>query len=144
MACEMGVCRWLGAAIASALLVVAASGTAHAGGTEFPAAGTRALSRGGAFAARADGPMTLAYNPANLAGISGIQLSLQTNVAFYDACMDRNGTYTQYGEPAHHDEVSETELINPNFYAPSIFNRQFDGADRPLDYPNAEMPRGLQ
>ncbi|MAQ15189.1 MAG: hypothetical protein CMN30_10405 [Sandaracinus sp.] len=72
---------------------------AFAGGVEFPSAGTRAVGRGGAAAARADDPMTLAFNPAGLARTPGIQLSLQTHLMFYSACFQRSGTYDAYAAP---------------------------------------------
>lgn len=74
---------------------------------EYVAAGTRALGRGGAFAARADDPMALGYNPAALAFLPGYQLMLGSHLAFYDACVQRSGTYdvaspftTRLGDPA--------------------------------------------
>ena len=72
---------------------------ARAGGVELPSAGTRALGRGGAAAARADDPMTLLFNPAGLARTPGIQLSLQTHLIFYSACFQRFGTYGGYPSP---------------------------------------------
>lgn len=83
------------AAIAASFLVVTLGNAprAHAGGLEIPAPGTQALGRGGAFVARADDPMALYYNPANLADLSGIQLTLQSHLIFYNACFERTGTY---------------------------------------------------
>ncbi|MFK7989252.1 MAG: OmpP1/FadL family transporter [Sandaracinaceae bacterium] len=66
---------------------------AEAQGFEYAAPGTRSLGRGGAFMARADDPMALGYNPAALAFLPGYQLSLGSHVAFYDACVERSGTY---------------------------------------------------
>ena len=60
---------------------------------EYVGQGTRALGRGGAFAARADDPMALTYNPAALAQLEGTQLMLNVSNAFYDACVTREGTY---------------------------------------------------
>ena len=48
--------------------------TALAGGFEVPAAGAHSLGRGGAWSARADDPMALLYNPANLTELRGVQL----------------------------------------------------------------------
>jgi len=82
------------AALGVALLLgTIAPSSASAGGLEFPAPGTRGLARQGAFHARPDSPLALLYNPANLAALPGIQLSLQANLAFYEACYQRTGTY---------------------------------------------------
>jgi long-chain fatty acid transport protein len=80
-----------GLLVLSAVLGVAVgvTGTAHAGGFEYPGAGTRALGRGGAFMARADDGMTLLYDPAGLAYLSGMQLGLNFHLGFLDACFQR-------------------------------------------------------
>lgn len=83
------------AVVAVALFTV--PGTAHAGGFEYAGAGTRSLGRGGAFYARADDPMALLYNPANLASLSGSQLMLNVNLGWFDACYQRPGTYLEAG-----------------------------------------------
>lgn len=77
------------------LLLPVFASTASAGGFDFPSLGTRPLGRGGAFAARADDPLALLYNPANLAALSGNQLMLNASMAFFDAC------YTRYSEPTN-------------------------------------------
>lgn len=80
---------FLGAVVAFA----AVPRSVEAGGFEYPAAGTRSLGRGGAFFARADDPFALSYNPAGLAFLSGSQLMLSANIAFFDACATRTGRY---------------------------------------------------
>lgn len=74
-------------------LVTLAPTAAHAGGFELAAPGTRSLGRGGAFMSRADDPMALTYNPAALAFLPGYQLQLGSHLIFYDACVQRSGTY---------------------------------------------------
>ncbi len=66
------------------------SGTAQAGGVEYVGAGTRVLGRGGAYHVRADDPLALLFNPANLAVMPGAQLTLQANNAFQTACFRRS------------------------------------------------------
>ena len=68
-------------------------GRAHAGGFEFSGPGTRGLGRGGAFAARADDPMALLYNPAMLADLADSQVLANVHLAVWDACVQRSGTY---------------------------------------------------
>ncbi|MEM8607917.1 MAG: hypothetical protein AAGF92_12475 [Myxococcota bacterium] len=63
---------------------------AHAGGYEFPGDGTRAIGRGGAFAARADDPMAVVVNPAALGSLPGIQLMASTHLLFAKDCFSRN------------------------------------------------------
>ncbi|MFT5357897.1 MAG: long-subunit fatty acid transport protein [Polyangiales bacterium] len=81
-------------AVVSVLATISWESTAMAGGVEFPAAGTSALGRGGAAHARPGNPMSLLYNPAALASISGIQISLQTHLAIFSSCMQRDGNYS--------------------------------------------------
>lgn len=79
----------------SAVAVYAAIGvgSARAGGIEYAGAGTQALGRGGAVAARAEDPMVLMYNPAGLVELRGSQLMLSANLAMMDACVDPFGYY---------------------------------------------------
>src|SRR5690554_6726127 len=93
------------------LATLGVPGLAHAGGFEFAAPGTRALGRGGAFAARADDPMALGYNPAALAFLPGYQLMLGSHLSFYDACVERTGTYNQ-------SNVTDTWSAESRFGAP--------------------------
>ena len=67
--------------------------TAHAGGTEFPADGTRGLGRGGARAARADDPTIMTRNPAALALLWDDQAILGAHLLLTDACMQPTGAY---------------------------------------------------
>jgi long-chain fatty acid transport protein len=77
-----------------ALAAVSLPSVAHAGGFELIPIGTRALGRGGAFSARADDGMAMFYNPAMLADSDDfVQLQLSAGLAFWDACVDRSGTY---------------------------------------------------
>lgn len=84
--------------------------------------------------------MALLYNPANLAASSGIQLSLQTHIAFYHSCFRRAGTYTSHAEPQADDygdgTPGQTELVDGlQQENPSAFNNGF-----PDPYPNGAFP----
>ncbi|MCU0673945.1 MAG: hypothetical protein MUE69_14265 [Myxococcota bacterium] len=81
--------RVLLALVAGVFSFALAPTPAHAGGLEFAAPGTAALGRGGAAYARPGDPMALWFNPANLADLQGIQLSLQTHLVLYEACHAR-------------------------------------------------------
>ena len=101
----------LGLALAAVSSLLAFAPTpAHAGGLEFAGPGTTALGRGGAAYARPGDPMALWYNPANLADLQGIQLSLQTHLVMYEACHRREGTYGSYSGVAANDPTTMTEL----------------------------------
>ena len=67
--------------------------TAQAGGTEFPADGTRGLGRGGARAARADDPTIMTRNPAALALLWDDQAIVGAHLLLADACMQPTGAY---------------------------------------------------
>lgn len=78
-------------------LIVAAlaslSTAAHAGGFEVVGKSAQSLARGGAVLARAEDPLVLADNPAGLAELRGTQLTLNLNLALFDACVDPAGYY---------------------------------------------------
>jgi hypothetical protein len=120
-----GWIRFRGFALCFVLATLVPS-LAHAGGFEYVAPGTRPLGRGGAFMARADDPMALGYNPAALAFLPGYQLMLGSHLGFYDACVDRPGTYDQSG-------VSDFFQYTSRFGDP-------DASD-PDNWVNQEMPR---
>jgi long-chain fatty acid transport protein len=72
-------------------LAVLVPGLAFAGGFEYPDNGTIAVGRGGAFAARADDPTAIAYNPAGLAGVKGTRLLFDSNLARMNMSFTRAG-----------------------------------------------------
>lgn len=76
------------------VLALASGPTAWAGGLGYPGPGSRALGRGGAFAVRADDGMALEYNPAQIGASGRWQLLVNSHFAFYGACVQRHGTYT--------------------------------------------------
>lgn len=86
--------RGAGAAtLGLATLLVAAPEAARADGLEYAGAGARGTMRGGAMVAGVDDAMALAYNPANLANVRGMQLHASVGLLFYSSCYDRDGTY---------------------------------------------------
>ncbi len=84
-------------ALVTLLALLGAPALGKAQGFEYGPTGTRALGRGGAFAARADNPMALGYNPAALAFLPGTQIMLGSHLAFYDACVQPTGSYGGVG-----------------------------------------------
>jgi hypothetical protein len=84
--------------------------------------------------ARADDPMLLLYNPANLAALSGKQLLLNANLAAFDACYQRRsarniyadgvdgGTLSRFGDPNDWAASSWPQVCNEAFpqIAPSL------------------------
>jgi long-subunit fatty acid transport protein len=73
--------------------LLAAPATVLAGGFEYQATGAPALGRGGAYSASVDDPLALLYNPANLSAAPGIQVAAGLNLAMYNSCFARAGTY---------------------------------------------------
>ncbi|MFW5925639.1 MAG: OmpP1/FadL family transporter [Myxococcota bacterium] len=61
----------------------------QAGGFEYPGAGARSLGRGGAYVARTDDPLSMLYNPAQLAALPDPQASVDLNWAMYEYCQTR-------------------------------------------------------
>lgn len=73
--------------------IISTRSVVHAGGVEYAGAGTQALGRGAAVAARADDPTVLIYNPAGLVELRGSQLMISANLALMNACVDPLGYY---------------------------------------------------
>lgn len=68
--------RW----IAAALVALPAAATAGGFESEYPDNNARVLGRGGAFAARADDPSAIQFNPAGLAKLKGVNILLSLNL----------------------------------------------------------------
>ncbi len=109
-------------ALVTLLAVLGAPLLARAQGFEYGSPGTRALGRGGAVAARADDPMALGYNPAALAFLPGYQVMAGSHLAFYDACVQRSGTYDQSGVSDNYFYTSR--FGDPNTADPSNWVNQ--------------------
>lgn len=75
------------------LAIVVLPRPAAAGGTEFPADGTRNLGRGGAGMARADDPYVMVRNPARLADLWDDQAMLGAHFLLADSCFRPSGSY---------------------------------------------------
>jgi long-subunit fatty acid transport protein len=84
--------RSLGALLLLAM-IVGSPLPAMAGGTEFPADGTRNLGRGGAGMARADDASVMIRNPALLADLWDDSALLGANLLLVDACFQATGGY---------------------------------------------------
>jgi hypothetical protein len=103
--------------------------TARAGGVEYVGAGTQAVGRGGAVAARADDPMVLMYNPAGLVELQGAQLLFNANLNLMSACVDPIGYYgwSAYGggrpsrfvDQQNPNNVLELQLGRPGMIGPN-------------------------
>lgn len=116
----------LASACMVALTIFGVSSRASAGGYEFPGDGTRAIGRGGAFAARADDPMAIVVNPAGLAAMPGTQIWAASHLSFAKDCFTRNqpgvaanGTTeteprwpTGWGQDASESRIDYTEVCN--------------------------------
>ncbi len=68
-------------AVSLSLLVLPA--TVLAAGFEYPENGARALARGGAFVASGDDPTLIQHNPAGLAGLDGLRISLDGQAVWW-------------------------------------------------------------
>jgi hypothetical protein len=84
----------VGALLLIAGIVVVLPQRAAAGGTEFPADGTRNLGRGGAGMARADDPYVMIRNPARLADLWDDQAMLGAHFLMADSCFQPTGAYS--------------------------------------------------
>jgi long-subunit fatty acid transport protein len=78
---------------ALALALTAAPTGAWAYGVQLPEAGTVAFGRGGAHLARPTDPSVVMHNVANIVALRGFQLTIASNLSFFDHCFQRSGTY---------------------------------------------------
>lgn len=98
------------------VLLLTAPHSASAGGMSYSGAGAKGLGRAGAFAASADDPTAMFYNPANLAAMPGIQLGGGLQIPISDTCFTRAGTYG--GENGdYYSSAAELELYE-SVYGP--------------------------
>jgi long-chain fatty acid transport protein len=127
--------RRLGAAaLSAALLMLTAPRLAWAGGFEMPDNGSEALGRGGAFAAKADDPTAIEYNPAGLASQRGTRLLLDGHVIASSYSFQRFGAFPDKASPktpwggSAYPRVSDTSgpFFAP-FLAASTDLGRFDG-----------------
>lgn len=93
------------------LAVVLLPQRAAAGGTEFPADGTRNLGRGGAGMARADDPNVMVRNPALLADLWGDQALLGMHLNVVDSCFQPAGGYGVGSTGSHAIRVGDQILF---------------------------------
>src|SRR5439155_6747303 len=82
---------------ATAILLI--PGLAWAGGMEYPDNGAQALSRGGAFTAKADDLTAIQYNVGGLAWVRGTRLLFSANVINADAGFARSWSANTYAPP---------------------------------------------
>ena len=128
--------RFLALACLASALVVSSPRFAAAGGTEFPAAGTRNLGRGGTGFTRADDPTVMLRNPALLADLWEDMAYSGLHIVMPDACFQATGNNRWGGAPNDNVNFGDGPLL---ISAPPG-SKTPDGKDLPnlLDepYPN--------
>ena len=107
------------AAVVTAAILIPAQ--AWSGGFDIPDNGTRAMGRGGAFAAAADEPSAIYFNPAALSQIDGVAVTANANLWFYSSTFQRDPFTTELigGEVTY--PFTQTEEQSGVFAAPSLF-----------------------
>ncbi len=83
----------MGLVAAAATAVAAIPSTAWGFGIEIPENGATAFGRGGAFMTRASDPSAVMQNVAGIAGLSGFQITLSSNIGRFEHCYQRTGNY---------------------------------------------------
>src|SRR5262249_39659968 len=102
-------------------------------GEEYPDNGAQALSRGGAFTAKADDLTALQYNVAGLAATRGTRLLFSANFVNASASFTRAGTYpTNPGAPQPWDGQPFPRVSNSAgpFFAPMLIVASDFGSDK--------------
>lgn len=83
----------MGLVAAAATAFAAIPSTAWGFGIEIPENGAVAFGRGGAFLTRASDPSAVMHNVAGIAGLSGLQITLSSNIGRFEHCFQRTGNY---------------------------------------------------
>lgn len=118
-------------ALSVTTVLVALTEPAQAGGFDYPAPGSAGLARGGAFAARADDPTAIYYNPAGLGRLKGTHVLingniLNENIRFVRGVYPGTGASPSQQAPAdrypHDSTLSMPEVRNddPPFITPFV------------------------
>ncbi|MDB4968676.1 MAG: hypothetical protein JWN44_4365 [Myxococcales bacterium] len=121
------------AVLVSLIALPSLASVAFAGGFEFPANGTEALGRGGAFTAKADSPLALEYNLGGLARQRGTKLLFDSNLVFNTYEFTRAGTYPDSPSDVPYGGMPFPKVSNTGgvFYAPFIgLTTDFNKFDR--------------
>jgi long-chain fatty acid transport protein len=115
------------------LIGLCVPGSALAGGIEYTENGAKILGRAGAWAAKADDPLAMHYNPAGLTLLGGHEVYLGLNLTQLQLEYTRTGIeqYIIGGDDNPDDDLYESATITnhaPPFFAPSLAYGY--GADR--------------
>ena len=102
------------------MLLAVNQGKALAGSFDHPGHGVFAMSRGGAFAARADNPTAILYNPAGAAWLAGTHIVLDGNILMEDIRYQPK----VYGEPGDPSTYPHTRGVagSPAVRMPEVQN----------------------
>lgn len=111
-------------------LLVGTPATSFAGGFEIPDNGTRAMGRGGAYAAAVDEPSAVYFNPAALSLIDGVAATVNANLWFYDSTFQRSPFTTElYAGREVTYSFEAVENYDSFFPAPMLFASYDFGLD---------------
>ncbi|WP_022850974.1 OmpP1/FadL family transporter [Limisalsivibrio acetivorans] len=98
-------------------LMMLVPSTVLASGFAINEQGAKALGMGGAFAAQADDPTAVYYNPAGITQLEGTQFSIGAAVITPSVSFESDGTTTVPGAYAGEDTTTEDRIfIVPNMY----------------------------
>lgn len=106
--------------LAATIVILLIPQLAWAGGQEIPDNGAQALSRGGAFTAKADDLTALQYNVAGLAWVRGTRLLVSANIINASADFQRAGTYPPNGQPWDNQPFPKVSNSGGPFFAPML------------------------
>ncbi|HVP37625.1 MAG TPA: outer membrane protein transport protein [Candidatus Saccharimonadales bacterium] len=117
--------RVLGAALLAAAALAAFAAPGRTAGFALFEQGAAAIGRGGAYAAGADDPSALFYNPAALAGLDGSQLSVSPTLLFFDDSFAGAAPYPGFDV---REETDRKAFPLPCVYASQRLQRRVTGA----------------
>ena len=113
-------------ALCALVTLLALPAAVRAGGFTYPGNGAWALTRGGAFTARADDPSAIMYNPAGLARLKGTHILVSGNVIWEDIRFQRRiydpktGTFSEMYPHKPNLRMPEVQNTADPFLSPMI------------------------
>ena len=125
------------------LCLIVTSSVLYSGGFQLNEHGARSMSQGGAFAARANDPSAIYFNPAGIAHLDGTRLMVGATLIFPDISFKRLDSHYEYNASSQvftPINLHFTHQLNDMFTVGfGVFNPYGLGTEWPSDWPGRAL-----